>query len=190
MQKRFVFISLFFVALLTLAVQAEPPQVQTQAAPTPVETEAQSPKFVETDKGYSITFPDQWRWQRDFMGLDVFAPAPVKNEQVGSLANISVVSGKLDDGVSLETFFTTNIENLKKALRDVKVVETGKVFLDGLEGRKVVYSHAMGDMKLRVVQYFAVKNGHGYIITCTSSEEEYPKYADIFESAVKSFKLD
>lgn len=180
MQKR---IFLFLVLLPLLPLHAAVPTIGVP------DTSHQSPLFTESDKKYAITFPNQWHWQRDFMGLDVFAPAPAKDEQAGSLGNISVVSGKLDGDVNLETFFNTNIENLKKALRDVKVVETGKVFLDGTEGRKVVYSHAMGDMKLRVMQFFVVKNGQGYIITCTASEDEFPKYADSFESAVRSFKF-
>lgn len=180
MQKRI----LFFLALLPfLPLQAAVPTI---GAP---DTSKQSPNFTESDKKYAITFPNQWHWQRDFMGLDVFAPAPAKDEQAGSLGNISVVSGKLDGDVTLETFFNTNIENLKKALRDVKVVETGKVFLDGVEGRKVVYSHSMGDMKLRVMQYFVIKDGQGYIITSTASEDEYPKYADSFDFSIRSFKF-
>lgn len=173
-----------------LSVLALLPILCTQAALPPVSTEEakQSPTFTETDKGYSITFPNQWHWQRDFMGLDVFSPAPIKDEQSGSLGNISVVSGKLDN-VDLETFYNTNVDNLKKALRDVKIIETGKAFVDGTEARKIVYSHSMGDMKLRVLQYFVLKNGTGYIITCTSSEEEFPKYADSFEASVRSFKL-
>lgn len=176
--------------ILIVAILAFLPCLSSYAALPPVTEEAkQNPIFQESDKGYSITFPSQWHWQRDFMGLDVFAPAPIKNEQTGSLGNISVVSGKLDNEINLETFFNTNVDNLKKALRDVKVLETGKAFVDGTEARKIVYSHTMGDMKLRVLQYFVLKNGTGYIITCTASEEEFPKYADSFDASIRSFKL-
>lgn len=176
--------------IIVLSILALFPYISSYAALPPATEEAkQSPVFTEADKGYSITFPNRWHWQRDFMGLDVFAPAPIENEQAGSLGNISVVSGKLDNAIDLETFFNTNVDNLKKALRDVKVLETGKAFVDGAEARKIVYSHAMGDMKLRVLQYFVLKNGTGYIITCTASEEEFPKYADSFDASVRSFKL-
>jgi hypothetical protein len=149
----------------------------------------QSPLFTETDKGYSITFPSQWQWQRDFMGLDVFASAPSKDVQSTFLANISVISGQIGKDVSVDAFFNENMENLKKALREVKVVETGKIFIDGLEGRKVVYNHSMADIHLRVAQYFVVKNGIGYIVTGTALEEGFPKFVDTFEAAVRSFKL-
>jgi hypothetical protein len=179
MQKLLVILS-SALSLLLLPLAAAAPSVEV--------VEKQDPNFTEPDKGYAITFPREWHWQRDYMGLDVFAPAPPRDEQAGSMANISVVSGKIDSNIDLESFYNTNLENLKKALRDVQVVETGKVQLDGLEGRKVIYNHAMGEMKLRVLQYFVIKNGHGFIITCTSSLEEFPKYVEAFESTANSLK--
>jgi hypothetical protein len=149
----------------------------------------QSTEFVARDKGYIITFPPDWQWQRNFMGLDVFAPAPAKSEEVGSLANISVVSGRLDGHATLDSFFNTNLDNLKKALHDVEIVSNEKVVLNGVEGRKVVYSHSMGEIKLRVAQYFILHKGHGFIITCTAAENDFPEYSNAFETSVRTFKL-
>ncbi len=158
------------------------------ASPVSGDEAKQSPLFTQEEKGYAITFPYQWHWQRDFMGLDVFASAPAKDEQVGSLGNISIISSKIEGDLTLETFFSSNLDNLARALRDIKILERGQAFVDGTDARKVIYTHAMGDINLRVIQYFLIKNGHVYIITSTASFEEFPKYADSFETAVRSFK--
>lgn len=131
---------------------------------------------------YEMKFPHDWRVKRDFMGLELFASAAQP-----SRANISVVSAPMEGELTLDALFNLSLNHLKSGLRDVKLLETGQVFLDGVSGRKVVYNHVMGDVPVSVAQYFALKNGRRYVITCTAQSSEFQQMADTFERAVRSF---
>lgn len=135
--------------------------------------------------GYSISFPAQWRWQPcELLGLDVVATAPRKNNFA---SNINIISAKAD-GETLDHFYQANLEALQNGLHDVKILERGQVIL-GVEGRKLAYKHSLMGYNLQVVQYFLLKNGISYVITCTSTEADFPTYADTFEKTVRSFTL-
>lgn len=149
----------------------------------------ESHHFNEFEKDYKITLPENWQVQRGFMGLDVFAAAPFENKEVGSRANISVISTEGDQELTLDQYFNLNIENLKSKLSDFKQIESGKAMLSGTEARKLVYSHQMNGLDIKVIQYFILKGKKGYVITCAASADVFPKYADTFERSVRTFQL-
>lgn len=156
----------------------------------PKSSPRQSNSFSDWDKGFSITFPAHWNIQRDFMGLDIFAAAPDKTPHLGSVANMSVISKKLDADYTIDNFFASEVEQLKRALLDFELVETGQAAFDGFMGKRIIYNDQFqGDVKVRTMQYFVVHDGHGIIITCSAEKDEFPKYADLFDKTTKTLKV-
>lgn len=150
----------------------------------------QSTRFADFDKGYSIQFPQSWRVQRDFMGLDAFAAGPDNNPEQRSEANISIAAELLGSGVNLEEFFNNNMAALAKGLNAFKIVETGKTALNGIYGKMAIYTHTTQDnLKLRVQQYFFVQNQAGIILTCSCVANQFDVYTPIFAETAKTFQL-
>lgn len=158
-------------------------------AAIPASLPVESNKYENAERKYQITLPEGWQIQHNFMGLDVFAAAPEENKELGSRANMSVISTEGSENYNLEEYFNLNIENLKKALSEFKLIETGKVYFDGVEGRKLVYTHKINGLEIKATQYFVLKGKTGYVITCAAASDIYQKYADQFEQAVKTFKV-
>lgn len=145
------------------------------------------PQLVEEEKGYEIELPENWRAEKNFMGVDVFASAPDLKET--SLANISVISDAISDNISLDQYFAENVKELEKTLSNFHIIESGDASFEGVKGKKIAYTHALDKLKIKVIQYYVVNKGHCYIITTAADDQEFAKYADIFEKSVKSFKL-
>jgi hypothetical protein len=140
------------------------------------------------DKDYQITFPNDWDIKRDFMGLDVFVPAPPLSG-AESAANISVISGSVPENVNLDMYFKKNLENLKKDLQHFQLLETGTAIIGDHNGKKVVYLHSINSVNIKVAQYFLVHKGQGFIITCAASQDHFAHYANDFQKTLLSFKF-
>lgn len=158
-------------------------------AAIPATNAPESHHYADYDRDFKLQLPEKWQVQRQFMGLDIFAAAPQENEQLGSRANISVISADIDEPITLDQYVNKNMDNLKNSLTDFKVIEQGKLYFDGTEARKIVYTHKVNDLLIKVTQYFALNDKRGFVITCSAAMDVYPKYADAFEQSVKSFKI-
>ena len=161
---------------------------QVQAA-IPATHAPESHHYADYDRDFKLQLPEKWQVQRQFMGLDIFAAAPQENDQLGYRANISVISADIDEPVTLDQYVNKNMENLKNSLTDFNLIESGKLYFDGTEARKLVYTHKMNDLVIKVSQYFALNDKRGFVITCSAAADVYPKYAEAFEQSVKSFKI-
>lgn len=155
----------------------------------PATSAPESNHYADYDRDFKIVLPEKWQVQRQFMGLDIFAAAPSENEQLGSRANISVISADIDEPVTLDQYVNQNLENLKKSLADFKMIETGKLYFDGTEARRLVYTHKVHDLEIRVAQYFVLNDKRGFVITCSAASDVYPKYAEAFDQTIKTFKI-
>lgn len=159
-------------------------------AAIPPSTIKPPPRFADYDKGYGIQFPDDWRWQKKFMGLDAFACSPAESKDQRSEANLSVVAVALPENQKREEFFKTSLETLKNGLNKFQIVETGKVAFNGFQGHMVDYTHTTkNDQQLRVKQYFIVENGIGIIITGSCTNAQSYQYLPIFEQHAKTLKF-
>ena len=172
-----------FIAILTLGGLC-----QAQAA-IPATNAPESHHYADYDRDFKLVLPEKWQVQRQFMGLDIFAAAPQENDQLGSRANISVISADIDEPITLDQYVNKNLENLRNSLTDFKLIETGKLYFDGTEARQLIYTHKMNDLEIKVTQYFALNDKRGFVITCSAAADVYPKYAQAFEQSVKSFKI-
>lgn len=152
-------------------------------------TEGKPETFVSDKHGYSITFPEDWKVQKDFRNLDVIALAPPSKDQPASHANISVMAIKADTDIKLDALTESTVDNLKKIFKEIELVDNSKTTINGVEGRKLTYNYSFGDIKLQVQQYFFLKNQTAYVITCTTLLNDAPNYSTAFDKSVNSFKF-
>ncbi len=159
-------------------------------AAIPPQPYPESHHYGDWDKGYQMTLPEKWMIKRNFMGLDIFAAAPDKNTAQGSRANISILTAPLANKATLETFYTDNVKDHDRFLKDFRVLQTGQVAFYGFQGKKIEYYHSShtGE-KIRTLQYFLVHGDTGLIITYAAEVDEFPKHLETFEQSVKTLKF-
>ncbi len=145
--------------------------------------------YHNAQKGYTIVFPSNWEVKEGFMGLDVFGLSALKNSEDKFRENVNVVTEDLRTPLTLDEYYDLGVKNLSMLLTDFKEIDTGRVDVNGVPARWIVYDHRMGEVRARVLQVIMVKGDRAYIITATATPEEFDSYRGSFDTIVKSFKF-
>lgn len=138
---------------------------------------------------FKLDVPEGWANQKDIQGVDVMFLAP-PSKTGGSQANVNVISGDLDPGMTLDTFFTLNLNGLPAELSSFKQEDTGSTTINGFDTKWVRYTHKVGDLEIRVLQYFFVKDNKGYVVTLSALGSAYDNYSSTFDKTIKTFSLN
>jgi hypothetical protein len=188
---------MFFLFLVLTVPSVSYSETQSQSSTNVKESESmghssmENTKFktFEGEKGnYTIEFPENWDVKKDFMGTDVIALSPQEDSSDMFRENVNIISTELDQPMSKEEYFDLNEKSLEQLLKDFKLADKQMTKVDGVDALKLVYTHRMGDVDAKVLQYLFVNDGKAYVITLTASPEEFDSYMSEFESIVNSFK--
>lgn len=144
--------------------------------------------FESKEKNFSITYPSTWK-KKEIPKLDLVLFAPLKAAAKEPQASMNVVSEKVEPGVLLDLLYNDSIENLSKALQQVKIIKSGDIKLSGIPAKWVRYTHVMQDNKFEVLQYFMVVKDTVYLVTFSAKAEAFEEFQPVFERVVASFKL-
>lgn len=165
------------------------------ADPTPASAKSSlsqvspSGSYVSKDNLFSIDIPKGWAAENSIQGVDAMFLAPPTDKTNGSVANLNVISGELEPGMDLNTFFTLNMNGLPKELSGFSQETTGNDTINGLDTKWVRYTHKVGDLEIRVQQYFFVVKNKGYVVTFSAIGKSFDDYTPAFKDAIKSFKI-
>jgi hypothetical protein len=145
--------------------------------------------FVHPERKYSITVPTDWTKSEDTKGLDVMFMGPPNPEDQISDATMNVKTGPLPAQISLDQFYSVNIESLKKDFKDFKIIEEGKRLIDGHPTKYIVYSYDQSGMSITIRQYFLIKDQVAYLFTFGAESKYYQDYISQFDQILESIKL-
>lgn len=144
--------------------------------------------YTNTEKGYSLEYPSDWK-KSDVPQLDLVLFAPSKENNENPHASANIVSEKVGGSITLEQFYSESAANLKSALKDVQVEKSGSSALSGVPSKWVLYTHVLQGVKFRVMQYFVVAEETIFLITFSSSAQDFDYYRPDFERIANSFKI-
>jgi hypothetical protein len=149
---------------------------------------SQDGTFVSKEKKFSVTFPKDWEIKENFMGTTILALRPAAANDVFR-ENVNVVTEDIPKTMTVEEYFSASLDGLKKLLTDFAEIEKGESTINGRKLKWLTYRHRMGQLKLEVLVYCAVKDGRGYAITCSTVEGGLEKWRKPFEQIVGTFKV-
>lgn len=147
-------------------------------------------RYVSKDAGYSIQFPLGWEVMKGAMGTDVIALAPIKDPDDLFRENINIIYAKLDTPISREEYYTLNMRSLAQLLVDFDLEKSEDVKIDGLDAKKIIFTHTMGVVNAKVLQYLILDGDKAYVMTFTADPLDFDKYLGTFEQIENSFKLN
>lgn len=162
-------------------------QPQVQAEKSEQTQTLQFEKYTNAEKGYSIEYPADWK-KNDVPQLDLVLLAPNEKDS-RTHASMNIVSEKVGPEISLERFYTESANNLSSALKDVKVGKSGTASLNGTPSKWIQYTHVMQGVSFEVLQYFVVADETIYLLTFSSSDEDFEKYRSDFVHMANTFKI-
>jgi hypothetical protein len=183
MKMRAMFFNLGLMLISSIALIAAEAALATEKA-TPIEL---GETYINNDTGYSISYPKDWQ-KKEVPRLDLTLIAP-KEPHAEMHASMNVISEKVGPTVTLDEFYKESLKQLQSELKDVHVEKSGDRMFDKTPGKWTVYTHTMGEIKLRVAQYFTIANDIIYLITFSSIDKDYDDYEAEFEAIINSFKL-
>ena len=80
------------------------------------------------------------------------------------------------------------MQSLRKLLIDYDLEESSDVKLSGKDAKKIVFTHTMGVVNAKVLQYLMLIDGYAYVLTFTADPLDFEKYRQKFENIAGSFK--
>ena len=150
----------------------------------------ESGRYYNRDKGYSIKFPADWRRREAMMGTVVIAMAPLSRSTAKFCPNVSIVPEELTDKLSPTEYINNGLKMVRTITNDFRERERIKLTIDRREATGIVYTCRLGQLRLMYLQYFLVNGHRGYVITCTSEPDQFPKYRKQFEQIAQSFRFE
>lgn len=150
----------------------------------------QPARYVSKNAGYSIQFPPTWEIVTGAMGTDVIALAPASDPSDLFRKSVNVIFAKISQNLTREEYYSFNLNSLERLLSDFDLEENHEAMIGGVEAREVIFTHTMGVVNVKVMQYLVLSKGKGYVITFTANRADFEKYFKTFKQIAESLRLE
>lgn len=147
-------------------------------------------EYVSKEGGYSIYFSDQWEVIQNVMGTDLIALSSNSDPADLFRENMNIIYSELEIPITPEEYYRFNIESLSELLIDFDLESSSDVTLNGVKARKITFTHTMGVVNARVIQYLILLGNRAFVMTFTSDPIDYQKVKPGFEKIAQSFQLN
>lgn len=147
-------------------------------------------KYKHKERPYEIDFPMEWEIVENLLESDVIALNPLQSDQDAFQENINVMVDELDPDEKFDTYFNKGLENLKRYLTGFTLLDQGEMTIHEMPAFWSIYKFTLGNLEAQVMQ-FSIKGTDGkvYLITCSSTQQDFESYRDTFDTIAKSFRL-
>jgi serine/threonine-protein kinase len=159
---------------------------QDSAAETVIKQE----RHVSRDAGYSIEFPPEWEVMKGVMGTDVIALSPTKDPEDLFRENVNVIYAQLESPITREEYYSLNLRSLAQLLVDFDLEKSEDVKFGDVEAKKIIFTHTMGVVNAKVLQYLILDGDKAYVMTFTADPLDFDKILPTFEQVANSFKYE
>jgi eukaryotic-like serine/threonine-protein kinase len=185
---RALFATCFMLTLCGARVEAKPP------APS------MGQKYTNDLRKFSLSFPKNWEVRENIMGATVVGLAPTSTSSGKAeefRENINIVVETLPQTMTTKSYYDESLKLLKKLFTDFKIEKTGHGSFDRQVAQSqmdksdpywTVYTHRMGKLRAKVLQYMSVVGKTAFVITCSATPQTYEKFRPMFEASIKTFK--
>jgi len=141
-------------------------------------------------KYYKIEYPSTWdlnlsgQMNTKFM---IFAPTESASDKFKE--NVNLISEATKAEQTLDTYIKTSIEQIKKVLSGVKIIEDKRIKNNNDEYHKLVYQVKQGAFNLNILQNIRIVKNKSYVLTFTAEKSKYKSYLPTAEKIMDPFKL-
>lgn len=147
-------------------------------------------RYYNDELKISVISPKGWEVKENYQNIPVFFMSPIEGENDLFQENINMVS-EVAPGYSLQEYYEANITGINQYLTDFKIIkEPVNVTINDHKFKKMVYQHSSQGYTFKVLIFFAINNGKGYVINCTASTDSFDKYYYDFNSFMETFKFE
>lgn len=185
-----IYIALLLISINIPAFSAtateEAKPAATAAAPT---TEKTSNRVTSKNGDVNLVLPDKWEVMDQNLGLDLVALAPAVKPDDLFRQNLNVISIKMDTPLSLDEYYGYNVESLRELLENFDLENSQNVTIGGSPAKKIVFTHTVGPVNVKVIQYLTIVGKKAYVVTFTADTLSFDKYNQAFDDIAKSVQF-
>jgi hypothetical protein len=127
---------------------------------------------------------------KDQMGTDFIALAPALDTKDLFRENLNVITAKFDFPITREEYYSLNIKSLNDLLTDFDLEESHDVQLGGIEARMLIFTHRIGVVNVKVIQYLLLIKQKAIVVSFTSDTIEYPKFKEQFDKIASTLNFE
>jgi len=143
----------------------------------------------DIEAGFEVKFPEGWDIKRGVMGADVIALAPSDSDEDLFRENVNIIHADLEFPITQDEYSKINMTRLEELLTDYDLEESDDVDVDGIQSKRLIYTHRMGVVNAKVMQYLILVGSNAYVITFTTDPKMFDQYRGVFDEIMKTFKF-
>jgi hypothetical protein len=136
--------------------------------------------------GFSLQVPTEWRVLKNIGTVKLFAISKTANEGFRVNVNVIVTPSNSAPPTGIRSKM---IMELRKAGISVSSLSTRNVRLPAGKAIELRYRGTMLGRKLSWLAYVIDAGGRSYVVTFTSGQGTYARYAPLFGTMARSFRL-
>lgn len=137
--------------------------------------------------GYKIKYPENWLKKEE--DKTVFFISPRENSSDIFAENLNICVNYLNNlPITLEQYVSIVLENAKNFyITDFKVIESSETNLAGIPVKRIIATGKRGEVRLKFLCIYAIKDNKAFEITFTALLDTYPKYFNTAQEIIDSF---
>lgn len=141
--------------------------------------------------GYSISAPEGWEKIDTTIMEHQITVVRSASESLRDdfLENVNVVTEKTGD-ISLDDYLAGSLKQMENSRRNFVTKKVSVRSINSIEFRTLEYSHTSAGYTLHVMAYLTIKNGMGYVVTCSATDKSFSRFEADFEQAIRSFSFN
>jgi hypothetical protein len=145
--------------------------------------------YVDADK-FSIRMPSGWYEDPTMTGVSLLVRDPKNKEKLGVFqANINVFVRPVPTGMTFETYFEANKDDVTRLIPPIGNIEEGRVFAGIRLGRTLSYESNMQNVPIKFISAVWFINGKAYVVTCTAGKQDFMLYQHLFHKVLSSLRV-
>lgn len=153
------------------------------------DTIGQITKYV--NESYNVQYPASWTIDTSKkLGADFFIFSPKENDSDKFRENVNLIVQDLSgQNIDLDKYAQISEGQIKELATDGKIYESKKITTAKTEYYKIIYSMTQSVFKLKIEQYYLVKNDKAFVITFSSEFDKFDVFKIVGEEILNSFTL-
>jgi len=145
--------------------------------------------YQNRDYGFSISFPESWDVKERYRNTVVVALSPPRGRRDTFRENVNLNVQTLARGLTLEDYYKNSIRDMEEYLFNFDELSSGNFKINDIDSKYLIYTHEIGNVRVKVLEVLLVSGSFGFKITCTAIPHAFERYRGIFKEILSSFVL-
>lgn len=145
--------------------------------------------YSSEDGNFTVGFPEKWEVVEGVMGQDLVAMAPSGDPEDLFLENANIIYAKLDSPLNRDEYYNYNMQSLQHLLIDYDLEESVDVKLQGRDAKRIIFTHTMGVVNAKVMQYLLLIDDQAFVLTFTADPLDFDRFREKFERIANTFTV-